>query len=124
MIIEARRAKVKKDTRNYTGNMNANKGYFYFSRDALHVTSTFSLGEIRLPTITALVIWEGMVFRSYSLLPNTPQSLFSQTLKPLTKGATKGSHFQLYFPRISCCGQQLHYASGTERLDIQAENTP
>lgn len=30
-MTEARMAKVK-DTRNYTGNMNANKGYFYFSK--------------------------------------------------------------------------------------------
>lgn len=31
-MIEARLAKVKKDVRNDTGNMNVNKGYFYFSK--------------------------------------------------------------------------------------------
>lgn len=31
-MIQARMAKVKKDTRNDTGNMNVNKGYFYFSK--------------------------------------------------------------------------------------------
>lgn len=31
-MIETRTAKVKTDTRNDTGNMNVNKGYFYFSK--------------------------------------------------------------------------------------------
>lgn len=79
--------------------MNVNKGYFYFSKRCFACQKYLFTRRNKTANNNSFgLLGRDGVQKLFFAIKYTPK-LFSQTIKPLTTGTTKGSHSQLYFLR-------------------------